>query len=163
LEAAASELEDSAPPPTEERWYGWQTLTTDGASFLLAIVAGASSDSFEGAGAIAVLSLGGYLLGGPSVHFAHENPGRAFGSLALRGGLPLAFGAVGVQLESCQDGEFLCGVGGAVLGGLLGIVSAIAIDASLLGWEQVPVEVEAPSIGVALGRERALIVTRGTF
>ncbi len=164
LEAAGSELEDSAPPPTEEHWYGWQTLTTDGASLLLLIIAGASSDALDGAGAIGSLSLGTYLLGGPVVHFAHENVGRGFGSLALRGGLPIVFGVVGVQLENCQEGEWFCGLGGAVLGGLLGIVTAITVDASLLSYESVPVKTtRLPNIGVVVGRQHGLIVTGGTF
>ena len=164
LEPGESELEVS-DAPTEEHWYGWQTLATDGASFVLLIAAGATAASgAEAGGALGGLSLTTYLLGGPIVHFAHENVGRGFGSLALRGGLPIVFGAVGVQLEDCSDGDWFCGLSGAVLGGLLGIVTAITVDASLLGYESVPVETTSlPNIGVVVGRQHGLIVTGGTF
>jgi hypothetical protein len=164
LEAEANLLLDTPPSRLQERWYGWQTLTTDGASVVLLLAAAATADSGRATGALGALSLGGYLLGGPVVHLVHDNPGRALGSFALRGGLPIVLGAVGVQLEDCEDGEFFCGVGGAVIGGLLGIVGAIVIDASVLARDEVPVEASGlPDVGVSIGRDQVFIVTGGSF
>jgi hypothetical protein len=154
-----------AAPATREHWYGWQSLSVDGASLLLLIAAGAASDSGDDeiANVMAYGALGGYLLGGPVTHFAHDNPGRGLGSLALRAGLPFAFGAIGSKLESCEGGDF-CGVSGAVVGGMLGIASAIAIDAAVLGREEVPVPTPGlSSVSVDVGRDHAALVAGGTF
>lgn len=163
---AQSTADDTTPEMTE-RWYGWQSLSADGAALLLLIAAGASSDQRNQLPAVfGYGSLGVYLLGGPVSHFAHDNPGRALGSLAMRAGLPLAFGAAGSQLEDCSgdEGYDLCGIVGALLGGTLGIATAITIDAALLSYEEVPVTAEGlESIGVSIGPHHAALVASGTF
>ncbi len=152
---------------TREQWYGWQSLSADGVALVLLIAAGASSDQRNvlpdifGYG-----SLGMYLLGGPATHLMHDSPGRALGSLVLRAGLPLAFGAVGSQLEDCSGDEDydLCGIVGALLGGTLGIATAITIDAAVLSYEEVPVTSEGvQDIGVSIGRDHFAIVAGGRF
>jgi hypothetical protein len=155
-----------AAPRTRERWYGWQTLAIDGASLLLLIASSAASDSKGDASEImAGGAVGGYLLGSPITHFLHDSPARGIGSLALRAGLPIAFGYVGTTIEKCPPEADLCGLAGAILGGMLGIATAIAIDAAALGYEDVPIEPRTglQNISVALGRERALLVAAGTF
>lgn len=129
------------------------------------IAAGASSDQrgplpdVFGYGA-----LGTYLFGGPATHFAHGNPGRGVGSLALRAGLPFAFGAIGANSEDCSESDDFCGLGGAVLGGLLGIATAITVDAAVLGHEEVPIEPEGvTNLGVSIGRDHAALVAGGSF
>jgi hypothetical protein len=128
------------------------------------IAAGASSDQRGPLPAVLGYgALGTYLLGAPVTHFAHDNPGRGLGSLALRAGLPFAFGAIGATSEDCSGDDF-CGLGGAVLGGLLGIATAITVDAAVLGYEEVPIEPEGvTNLGVSIGRDHAALVAGGSF
>lgn len=158
---------DAAPASRGQRWYGWQSLSTDGAALLLLIASGASSDQRNslsevfGAGAFWA-----YLLGGPVSHFAHDNIGRGIGSLALRAGLPVAFGAVGFGIEDCSgDNDYdLCGIVGSIVGGVVGIAAAISIDAAVLSYEEVPVTSEGLNdFGVSIGRNHAALVANGTF
>ena len=157
----------SSPVPTASSWYGWQTLTTDGASALLMVMALSSSNgsSSETATAVAWLSVGTFVVGGPIVHFAHGNAGKGLGSLALRVGLPLVVGGLGAMAErtQCGGGDF-CGVGGAFLGGLAGVVGTIAIDSTLLGYERVPAHADSvPVLAVAADGQGALVTARGQF
>jgi hypothetical protein len=156
---------DEVDPEMRQEWYGWQTLSADAASLLLAIGAIAGSQSSgEVASAMGVTSLGMYAFGAPITHFAHGNPVRGVGSFVMRGGLPFIFGAVGMGLEDCPSDADFCGLGGAVLGGFVGILTAIAADAALLSYEEVPVEESPlPNIGLAITREGAALVAGGTF
>jgi hypothetical protein len=72
------------------RWYGWQTLVADGASFGVA-VAGLRSVGGHPTLGVSLASVGGagYLFGAPAIHWAHRRPGAAGLSLSLRVGLPL--------------------------------------------------------------------------
>lgn len=137
----------AAPRPAQEpsRWYGWQTLATDGLALGSGIV-GASTDT----GALGTFALGTYLVGAPIVHLAHDAPGRAFGSLALRAGLPAAGLLAGCQLDQ-DDGMFGC-LGGAALGVVIGMGAAIAIDSAALAWTDAKTTpVDAHPKGLALG------------
>jgi hypothetical protein len=71
-------------------------------------------------------------LGGPLVHLAHGNPGRALGSAAMRVGLVYGGGARRAATASCGNGEFLCGLGEAAVGATLGYLVAVGVDASTL-------------------------------
>jgi hypothetical protein len=128
--------------PTVEvtRSYGNQTLVTDGVA-VIAVVAGAGT----GTRALGVVGVGFYLLGGPVVHLSHDRGGAAFGSLMLRAGLPLLGFAAGCGLDD-GNGEFAC-LGGAAIGGLLGVVGAVVIDSAVLSNERVAV----PAAGLQLG------------
>jgi len=174
-EASEPEAVQPASPSTtphdtsalRERWYGWQLLSGDGTALLLLIAAGASSDQKSHiSDVLGYSALGAYLVGGPVIHVAHRNPGRALGSLALRAGLPILFGALGSTLENCSgDNDYdLCGLPGAIFGGGLGIATAITLDAGLLSYDQVPVRSEGVQhVGVSFGRDRAVLVAVGTF
>ncbi len=108
----------AAPPPKpKSRWYGWQTLATDGAATMMLF---AAADSRDGAG-LAYGSLAMYNLGAPIVHFAHGNFGRGLGSLAVRS-LPsvLIFGE-----PHRVDDRFL-------LFTVLSVPAMIAVDAAAL-------------------------------
>ena len=79
-----------------------------------------------------------YALGGPILHVAHEQPGRALGSFALRLGLPGAGILIVAGLaSSCQSGgEGWCEVGAVVVGGTVmlgGFVTAMIVDDGFLG------------------------------
>lgn len=126
------------PRSTVSEWYGWQTLTVDGASL---------ATTFSGAvtPALAVVGLGGLVLGAPIVHLAHERPLAALGSLGLRTLLPLTgmvtgYAAAGRCTKQPQPGDmlgpcFLHGVGEAALGGAIALGVGIAIDTTLLARE----------------------------
>jgi hypothetical protein len=154
---AARADDDGAPPATapatavttratiqETRWYGWQTLAVDAGSLGVGLAGSAAGQG----GVSAVALLAGYALGAPIVHAAHGRTDAALGDLALRLGAPLVGGAVGygvgvATFQGCAPGAWLCGrdwsgFGGAVVGGLGGAVTAIILDASVLGRERVP-------------------------
>ncbi len=152
-------------PKTRERWYGWQSLSADGASLVLLLAASAASDSKSKASDVmAYGALGGYLLGGPVTHLLHDSPSRGLGSLGLRLGLPIALGYIGSSLERCSEDFDLCGVPGAVIGGTLGILTAVIVDASVLGYDDVPLEMDGVrTVGITFGRDYSALVAGGTF
>jgi hypothetical protein len=149
-------------------WYGEQTLLVDGASLALGIaMVGAGADG-EGA---AVL-VGGYLFGAPLVHLSHDHPGKAFGSLGLRLGLPLAGAALSCLGGGCDyRGEDTgAAVGGAILvvgGAVLGAAVAITIDSALIANEDVVSEAQRPAVGVrpqlSIGKQQTLVGMTGWF
>jgi hypothetical protein len=119
-----------APPdgPTRTRWYGWETLMSDGLSV-------ATFPIYVGAG--------GFFLAPPILHASHGRWGAAGVSLALRVALPLAGGLFGDWRDDCTlerkqiDGG--CGIPGAtIFFAALGAITAITIDAAVLSYEQVP-------------------------
>ena len=150
------------PAPSLPRWYGWESLTTDGAALLLAAVAVRS----DNAPLLGLSSLALYGLGGPIIHLTRDNGWHALGSLLLRGGLPVVAGAAGAALERCDadDDEDLCGVSGAFLGGLAGVVSAMVIDSAVLGWERPSALAgDAPQLGIASDGKSTLLTASGRF
>lgn len=158
------------PPPgptgsVHEHWYGWQTLTVDGAALLLLVVGGLAADGPGNAGEeLAILAMGTYALGGPIVHFAHANGLQGLGSLGLRVVTPVVFGLVGYAVEDCSGGGEFCGLGGLVLGGALGIITAIVVDAAVLAREEVPDRESVLShLHLALDREHAGVIASGSF
>jgi hypothetical protein len=123
------------------RWYGWQTLSVDGAS-LAVLIGGASAD----AGAIAGIGALGAVAGAPVVHVIHDRPGAAVGSLGLRLALPIIGAAVGAGAANCsKDHEMFCGLGEVAVGFMIGATAAVVIDASVLAHETVVDEEPVPS------------------
>src|SRR5688572_7414027 len=150
--------------PRKSRWYGWQTLATDGAA-LTAILLSASAD--QDGGALVGLGLAAYALGGPIVHMAHDRAGVGVGSLGMRIGAPLVGAAIGAEAANCPDRpdrEMFCGMGEIALGVLIGAGTAIAIDAAVLAREPAP-DSTRPRIvpGLALTPEKRALVLNGTF
>jgi hypothetical protein len=97
-------------------------------------------------------ALGTYTLGTPILHLVHENPGRAFASLGIRVGAPIALGVIGAAAEDCANhgGDF-CGLGGALVGATMGIVAAVTIDAAVFAYDDPPEGTAvAPRFRVAL-------------
>ncbi len=115
----------------QSRWYGWQTLIVDGGWIVGGPVVTAVTPAAGGA-----LLLGGYLVGPPIVHWAHGNIGRGFADLGIRLGAPIVLGTIGYYALH-KEGEFFDGSGlaGIAVGGLLGILGAIVIDAAALAYE----------------------------
>lgn len=161
------------PPPLDgpreaetEPSYRWQIGVADAGSLALLF-------SFTEHG-----SLGGgllYLLGGPVIHLAHGEAGRAVGSLALRAALPIAGAFVGGALwwnsqdarckngdpDFCSDDEFNVG---ALYGLGLGFLGAMVVDTALLA-RPVPLRKAAgarwaPQLAVAPGHLGVGVVGR---
>jgi hypothetical protein len=155
------------PSRMTSTWYGWQTLTTDGAAILLSVMALRSNDtpSSNIANTLGWLSVGTFVAGGPIVHFAHGSAGKGLGSLALRVGLPIVAGGLGAMAErtQCSGGDF-CGLGGTFLGGLAGVVGTIVIDSAVLGHERVPAHAgNAPMLSLSADGQRTLVTAQGRF
>jgi len=138
--------QESEPSAQHKRyWYGWQTLASDAASALLLFgafpAAGRgglfSSNTPAVANAMAVLGVAGYAAGAPTLHFIHERPLEAMGSVALRLTLPAAGAVVASQLVECPKPGFEYGNCQVVpIWGIgVGTLAAIVIDATLLAWE----------------------------
>lgn len=169
-DASTEQPREQPQEQPEERWYGWQTITTDGISLTLGTaglgVAAASVGPFtpcldlngngcssggrggSDGGMIAAASLGisasaTYLLGAPIVHAAHGHWDKAGISLGLRS-LPIAFATP--LLASGSDDAQRVGVGVLVAGA----AAAMAIDAAVIAREDVsPAPREKPRLGVA--------------
>lgn len=151
------------PPPTDqgEASYWYQTIGADMLAFGL-LVGAAKANSSKGE-SVAKLSIGVYLLGGPIIHVAHDRPGRALGSVALRAGLPLVGGLIGAAFEPkrhCDefdpyeecDGD---GIGGpALLGLMTGVVAAMIVDSTVLSDGRPPKAKPQPSWTPTAGATR---------
>ena len=120
------------PEPAQRSWYGWQTLTIDGvaAALLFASIASTDASNNDATGGMLVIAGGTYLLGTPIVHAMNGRAGIGAASLGIRIGLPiiglLAFGTDSQSLE------------GAAAGFILGMGTAVAIDAAVFARKRPP-------------------------
>jgi hypothetical protein len=151
----------------QKTWYGWQILLIDGGATLTGIAAATSSNSTAG-GALGVVALAAYMLGGPIVHWSHGNVGRGFASLGLRVALPtVGLVAAGVGAKNDPgNGDGLAP--GAAVGLLVvlpaGIIAASAIDTSALAYEAPrPPPPTQPLALPALPQEWTVPLLRTTF
>jgi hypothetical protein len=119
--------------------YRLSLLGSDAAALSLVVLGTLVYDDNEPIGNFGLFGgVATYALGGPIVHFTHEQPGRALGSFALRVGLPGAGVLIIAGLaSSCQGGgDGWCEVGAVVVGGTVllgGFVTAIIVDDGFLG------------------------------
>jgi hypothetical protein len=154
LLAAPPALAESAPA-SDYRWYGFELLAADALS-LTAMYAGAAS----GTDALAVPGVVGLFVAAPLVHAVEGNGGRALGSLGVRLVLPIAGAALASwDYDRNDKGDGCDCMGGALatFGGFaLGLVSAMAVDALVLGWER-----EAPPPRKQLSLVPTVAVTPG--
>ncbi len=150
--ASATPAEDTTvrAPRATSRWYGWQTLATDGAAIALAGLSMASDGSTSSA-IFGASALGTYVLGGPTVHAAHGRWGAAAGSLALRVVTPVAGALVGGLVGSTSNTNGWDGLAngalGMALGFFLGTGVASALDSAALSHEKTdepPKDEDAP-------------------
>src|SRR5262249_12349307 len=132
-------------PARPRYWYGWQMLTVDGISVTAGLAIGFSGLAVHDGGAKwsqtapVGFSIGGagLLFGGPIVHWTHGNIGKGFGSLGMRLGLALLFGAVGFGVgcrEGCHGEDAVFGLGGFLIGLPVGASIGGALDAGLLAY-----------------------------
>jgi hypothetical protein len=111
--------------PRTSGWYGWQTLSIDGAALLTGLVAPGDAPVY-----VAVADLTGVAL----VHVLHQQPGRAAASVGIRV-LLVTLGAMlgaAVLPRGGPEGEELAG---AAPGALTGAVAASLLDAFVLARE----------------------------
>lgn len=126
----------------EEKWYGWQTLVSDGASFLLIFAANNTESNRAFSTFQFGLGAAGFFLAPPILHWAHGHTGRGFVSLGMRLGAPLV-GALLLtnSLESSQKNVAVAA------SGMMGFVilaawipTSIAVDASI-AYDKVPKQI----------------------
>jgi hypothetical protein len=139
--ARGASAEEGEPSSGSQRgqWYGWQTLTTDGAAGALA------AGTFATNGGVEVtfwtLGIGTYALGPPIIHLAHGRPAMATGDLALRLGVPALGMLLGAQVDASKPlhcNEMLdChqSSDGMVAGGLIAAAAVAALDASVFAYD----------------------------
>ncbi len=156
---------------TETKWYGWQILLVDAASLVSgAVLAGAGNDT---AGAGVAVIVGGYVLGGPIVHWSNGQVGKGFASLGLRLGAPTAGILTGLAFGAALSGGDSEGAAvGAALGFLGGTVAAVVIDSAAFARKTVVVSDEhaarpkvqwTPTAGYDAKRQAASMGITGTF
>jgi hypothetical protein len=118
---------DAQDAPQPQVSYAGEIILGD----IAAVAASALLVSKTDAGLAATLP---WLLVSPAIHGIHGNPESSGFSLLLHAGLPITFGFVGYELDSanCAPDEWFCGLGGAVIGGAIGMLSATIIDAAVL-------------------------------
>ncbi len=142
-ESSVVEVNVESPTVQARHWYGWQTALVDAASLGLGVGMNAlSGDGNAGNGvrAFAVgLTVTGYALGGPVVHAAHGQWGKAAASLGLRLGAPAAGTLAGLAIGSAacphDDSDVPCYAVGGGLGLLAGLATAIIVDSAVLAYE----------------------------
>lgn len=136
----ASRLAQPVPPPSAKRkWYGYQLMLDDAAS--IALIAGT-------AGKGAAISLGelSFFFGGSVIHGVHRRAGLALASPLMRVSLVLIGARIGVAAEHCgPTNDDFSALGGALLGGGIGLLTAMMVDYSLAWTDESPnVEDSAP-------------------
>jgi hypothetical protein len=154
LNGTPAPVHAKAPPlETENYWYGWQTLVTDGAAAGLLLL---STRSHEPNADLLWAAATTYGLGAPLVHLFNGNPGKASLSLGMRG---LAFGSMAAIAHSGSERDSTVS-GGTIAALLLGVVLlpiVSRVDASVLAKGERPAERAsfrwnvAPTVGKDLG------------
>jgi hypothetical protein len=146
--------------------YSLQIVASDAIGYGL-FALGVAFESDAGRDTVAsetLFTIGGgtVLLGGPAIHLAHGEVGRAALSFGLRVALPIVGAAIGVRSASCGDAN-LCGLDEALAGLAIGSVIASVVDATLIagpwrppsstakahsGWSLAPRVVATPELAL---------------
>ncbi|XXX75440.1 hypothetical protein WMF30_48105 [Sorangium sp. So ce134] len=118
-------------PEPKRAWYGWQHLLVLGSTAILAPMAIAMEDE-----ALAWLSVGPFVLGGPITHWANGQLGKGFASLGLNAGCTLGGSMVGALIANASDSRDWETLAGFFIGGSLGLLTANIIDIAVLEYEE---------------------------
>lgn len=127
----------SEPPRPARTWYGAYTLAVTGSTLVAGIGA-----SFAGSPEVGLpLAVGGLLLSGPIVHWAHGEGNRGFLALGINVGGPLLGGLAGwgvtCAIADCDGGgDIFAFVVGGGIGAAAGLIAAVVIDVSVLSYSQ---------------------------
>jgi hypothetical protein len=165
---------DAGPPAEPAAWYGRPALIADAASisiWLGGLAIGHAGKDAQPGDALAAVGLVGYELGGPVLHWAHENHGRAVGSLALRtvAAIPGLFMAGLHETSACGEANAgpcpYTASDLAIVG--LPFVAAAVLDDLLLARDGFPDRAPRPAAGATVtpvaGPGWALLSLRGAF
>jgi hypothetical protein len=129
---------------TTKTFYGWQILATGEVGALMAAASVLLPErplgSFvSSAGFVAGMPL--FALGGPVVHWTHNNFNKGLISFGGNGAFLLAGGLAGQTIRCNKpDAPENCGARGFFTGLAVTILIAPVLDAAILGWEDVPVD-----------------------
>lgn len=112
----------------DNEWYGEQIMAADAAAItwvpFVLLLGNLSGDHIDDDYLVPV-ALAGYALGGPIIHAAHQQWWQASASFGMRVGLPFVGGYIATKLSGTSD---LSALGPAFVGGLSGVVTAMAVD-----------------------------------
>jgi hypothetical protein len=141
-------------------------MAVDGGAFTLLIVGLYARDGSEGP--LVIAGATAYLVGGPSIHFAHHHVLRGIASVGLRIGAPFLGAAIGVALEDCANHhDDACLTVGSLLGLSAGMLSAAVIDGALLAYDEPPSQEATSSVrivpAVIVDAKQAALGLSGTF
>jgi hypothetical protein len=141
LESQSSAPRGAADADETESYAHW-VVVSDLSSVVLGVGA------LSGAGALGYASVAAYFLGGPTVHAAHGEAGKAALSFGLRLGVPLTSMLVVSELsrsshcpaDDADENDIHCKpiVERILIAGAIGIVVAMVIDPVLLARRRVP-------------------------
>jgi hypothetical protein len=130
---------EERPHPTRT-WYGSYTLAVVGSSLLVGL-----GTSFAGAPQVGIpLTLGGLVLGGPIVHWAHGEGNRGFLALGVNVGGILVGGLSGWGIlcaaSRCDRGfdGLVAFLAGGSIGGAAGLIAAVIVDVAALSYQENP-------------------------
>jgi hypothetical protein len=149
-------------------WYGSQILGVDLFDVALATapaVENAAQGGLNVGSAFALFEATAgviYIVGGPVVHLAHRQGGRAAISFALRVGAPAVLALGGLALATALWPSISSALGGLGVGGGIGVLSASAIDIAVLAREPAPSEPTKPSDPSAQQRPSLVVLPRVT-
>ncbi len=175
MNAQAAEPVSALPAPAAKAgpglWYGWQSLIVAGSSTVLTL-----GGVFTSQKTIIGVGLPGLFFGGPIVHFSHAKVERGFGVLGINTLFALGGGFAGSAIacpEKCRSTDVfgLGGFGGFMIGSLVGLLAANALDVTAFAYD------ENKQTGLAkqpqfpftlmpqfsLGEERKIFGLSGTF
>lgn len=129
--AVAVAVAFAAAPSTaraETEWYGYEIAATDVGGWAL-IIGGAKLDAWP----VSALGAGALFLGGPIVHAAHGNYGRAGISFGARVGGPLLGIGIGAALDK-NSRSFI--PAGPIIGAFVGYLAGAIVDIAVVAREE---------------------------
>jgi len=141
-----------------EQGYGAQILAADGAGIAMMLL-GASMES-EG---LAWAGLGTMAFGPGVVHASHNRGGAAVASIVMRPTVVFAGMYAGAAMEDCSADSDLCGLGGAILGGLVAYGAVAVFDAAYLARTKKTPRSLSLTPSVAASSESVRIGIGGSF
>lgn len=137
-EDVAADGDEGAREASASEWYGWQLLVADGAGIALGVGATqwASFDEASkppDAGLVGGVWYGVGAVAAPTIHYAHSRVGPGAASFGIRTLTPPIAGTLGMA-ANCLGQEFSdgCASHGFVVGSLVGLVGASAVDVAFL-------------------------------
>jgi hypothetical protein len=113
-------------------WYGSQVIATDAISWAV-LLGGIKAEVWP----VAALGASGLFLGGPVVHVAHGNYGRAGISFGTRVAVPFLGAVIGAAVHEEEDDRVFIPAS-VIIGAVLGSIAASAVDIAILAREDDP-------------------------